>query len=432
MTGDTRCSAFAPGVAAPGGGPNLPAIANLRHDWSTIAGAVRHSAVLLVWLLLVPALAPAQPLFSPTQDPLAGARVFDAKGCVKCHAINGVGGTVGPDLGRLPRPRSFYELAAALWNHAPKMAIRMRQLGIARPQLDAREAGDLAGYLFALNYFDPKGNVAVGRHLFTEKRCIACHSVGGAGGTIGPHLDGMTPVASPIFLATAMWNHGPRMAEVMEREKITRPTFKGSELVDLIAYINSISPRMGGGPVYVLPGRADEGGRLFVEKRCVECHSLGGASDPSTPSLAERARQWSLTEFAAAMWNKAPAMQQAMQSRLGGAVPELRPQEMADIVAFLYAARYFKQAGDPRRGTIVAANKGCLNCHGLYGERGKVASDLTTATVIDTPAGVLSSLWNHTFIAHPRAERDRTPWPVFRGEDMADLVAYLRSLKRAK
>jgi len=65
------------------------------------------------------------------------------------------------------------------------------------------------------------------------------------------------------------------------------------------------------------------------------------------------------------------------------------------------------------------------------GERGKVASDLTTATVIDTPAGVLSALWSHSFIADPRVERDRTPWPVFRGEDVADLVAYLRSLRRA-
>jgi hypothetical protein len=79
---------------------------------------------------------------------------------------------------------------------------------------------------------------------------------------------------------------------------------------------------------------------------------------------------------------------------------------------------------------ILATNKGCLNCHGLYGERGKAAGDLTAATAIDTPAGVLSALWNHTFISDPRIERDRTPWPSFRGEEMADLVAYLRSLKR--
>jgi hypothetical protein len=105
---------------------------------------------------------------------------------------------------------------------------------------------------------------------------------------------------------------------------------------------------------------------------------------------------------------------------------------MADIVAFLYAARYFKEAGDPHNGAIVATNKGCLNCHGLYGERGKVASDLSAAPGLDTPAGVLSALWNHSFIADPRTERDRTPWPTFSGKDMADLVAYLRAFKRAK
>ena len=35
----------------------------------------------------------AQSPVSVAQNPLAGSRVFGAKGCVKCHAVNGVGGT---------------------------------------------------------------------------------------------------------------------------------------------------------------------------------------------------------------------------------------------------------------------------------------------------------------------------------------------------
>jgi mono/diheme cytochrome c family protein len=170
------------------------------------------------------------------------------------------------------------------------MAARMRGLGIVRPHLDPAEAGDLAGYLFTLSYFDRRADVAAGRRLFTEKRCVACHRLGGAGGTVGPALDGLIPIASPISVAAAMWNHGPRMAELMVREKIARPTFRPSELGDLIAYINSTSPRATRSQVYALPGRADEGGRLFVQKQCVDCHSVGGVGIPrsrASPSALE-------------------------------------------------------------------------------------------------------------------------------------------------
>jgi hypothetical protein len=109
---------------------------------------------------------------------------------------------------------------------------------------------------------------------------------------------------------------------------------------------------------------------------------------------------------------------------------QLKPEEMADIVAFLYAVRYFAEAGDPRSGVILATNKGCLGCHGLFGEQGKPASDLSRSEAIATAPGSLSALWNHSFIADPRPADKRAPWPTFSGKEMADLMAYLRSLKR--
>jgi mono/diheme cytochrome c family protein len=392
---------------------------------------VKPAFVALLLIVAWPAALRAQPLFSPLQDPIAGERLFNAKGCVRCHAVNGAGGTIGPDLGRTTRPRTFFDLSAALWNHAPKMAARMRQLGIARPPLTAGEAGDIAAYLYTLNYFDRPGRPEAGKRLFTEKGCVRCHSIGGAGGSVGPHLGEMKMYGSPIALAASMWNHGPQMTAEMEARNISRPTFKGSELLDLIAYINAASPKPARGQLYVLPGRAIDGRRVFIEKRCVLCHQPRDRGEDGPPDLAEREAQRSLVEFAAAMWNKAPLMMQAMQSRLDS-IPRMRPDEFADIVAYLYAQRYFKQAGDPRLGVILAVNKGCLECHALYGERGKVASDLTTVPGLDTPAGVLAGLWKHSLIDDPRPLRDRRPWPTFRGEEMADLVAYLRSLKRTQ
>ncbi len=392
----------------------------------------RSSAIVASMIVLVSVgAASAQQLFSPSQDPVAGSRVFGTKGCTKCHAVNGLGAKVGPDLGRIERPHTFYDLAAALWNHAPKMADRMRQLHIARPELDAREAGDLVAFLFTLNYFDPPGNADVGRRLFSDKQCIRCHQVGGTGGVIGPNLDEVKEYDSPIYLATEMWKHASKMSETMKAQGIPRPTFKDSELVDVLAYINSASKGQHAGPLVVLPGRPDEGRRLFAEKRCIQCHSAAGQGGKVGPDLAERGVHKSLTQFAAAMWNKAPVMMDAMKSR-GIEVPQVSPEEMADIVAYLYSVRYFAQGGDAKNGAKIATYKGCLGCHGLYGERGKTAVDLAKSRRTESPAAIMSALWNHSFVTTPSTDRARAGFAELTGGEMSDLMTFLQSLKGAK
>lgn len=369
-----------------------------------------------------------QPSFSPGQDPLAGSRVFGSKGCVKCHSISGVGGKVGPDLGRIARPRSFYDLATAMWNHLPRMTERMRQLGITRPSLDAREAADLIAFLYTVNYFDAPGHPGPGQRLFTGKRCIVCHQVDGKGGVVGPNLSFLKLVGSPIYVATAMWNHGPQMMEAMKVRGIRRPAFTGQELRDLLVYLTPAGAALQEGPVYVLPGRADSGQRLFTEKRCLECHSVGGVGSKIGPDLVGRGARRSPIEFAAAMWNKAPAMVEAMRTH-GISIPQLRPDEMADIVAYLYSVRYFAEPGDVRNGWTLATSKGCLHCHAGGGERGKPASDLTRAQGLESPAAVLAALWNHAVVTPPTPAGQKSPWPEFRPEEMADLVALLQSLR---
>jgi hypothetical protein len=168
--------------------------------------------------------------------------------------------------------------------------------------------------------------------------------------------------------------------------------------------------------------------RLLIDKRCLECHSASGKGEGAM-NLADREAHKSVTEFAAAMWNALPKMTAEMRAR-GVTFRPLKPDEMADIVAALYAARYFAQAGDPRRGVVLATYKGCLGCHALYGESGKPASDLARSEAIATQPGALSALWNHAFIADPRPQDTQAPWPSVTGAEMADLMAYLRSLKR--
>jgi mono/diheme cytochrome c family protein len=368
----------------------------------------------------------SQALFGPAQDPLAGSRVFGDKGCVKCHAVNGFGGKVGPDLGRVARPRSIYDLSAAMWNHLPRMADRMRQLGIPRPRLDPQEAADLLAFLYTLDYFDPPGNVQAGHRLFVAKKCVVCHQVGGVGGVVGPNLDFLKQFGSPILIAAEMWNHGPAMAAAMRERKIERATFTGSELRDLIAYLKAASPEQTGEPLYVLPGSARVGQRLFVEKRCSQCHSAGGQGGKLAPDLAERGSHRSLTEFAAAMWNKAPAMMEVMAARRIEP-PHLQASEMADLVAYLYSVRYFAEPGDPKRGRDVAVAKGCLGCHSVRGQGGKTAADFSSVKGLDSAATVIAGLWNHSFGVDSRAP-GKSAWSELTAGEMADIVAFLRGL----
>ncbi len=391
------------------------------------ATRARAGLITAAFLLMSAQAAGAQAGGDLTQNPLAGAQVFGAKGCVKCHSVNGLGGTVGPDLGRIARRRSFHELAATMWNHLPEMGARMLEYEIERPQMSPREAADLIAFLFTLDYFDPPGDVEVGRHLFTEKKCVVCHQVGVYGGVIGPSLDHLSQFGSPILVAAAMWNHGPAMSDLMRARGIERPTFGGTELNDLIAYLESVSAAPLDGPLYVLPGSAEEGRVVFIERQCRECHAVRGVGGRVGPELAARGDTRGLTEFAAAMWNKAPGMTEAMRVR-GIEIPQLGGGEMADLVAYLYSVQYFADRGDPDVGHRALAAKGCLRCHSLNGAGGDDASDLAQTVGLDSPAAVMASLWNHSILMETGGAGPQADWVRLDPEEMADIMAFLEAM----
>src|SRR5574341_2541082 len=87
------------------------------------------------------------------EDPLAGAKIFEQKGCIKCHALGGEGGQIGPDLGKIYLKGSLYAIAGILWNHAPIMRERMRELRIQSPEFTPQEMSSLIAFLSAYQYY---------------------------------------------------------------------------------------------------------------------------------------------------------------------------------------------------------------------------------------------------------------------------------------
>ncbi len=173
-------------------------------------------------------------------NPEAGRRVYAEKGCGRCHAINGVGPSIGPDLGRNPKQQeTITQMAGILWNHAPTMQRVAEEQGIRWVPFRDSEMRDLIAYLTFLHILDQPGDPQRGRTLFYEKHCNTCHALGGRGGRIGPDLTRGQSYGSPILWAQVMWQHAAEMETKMKEMGLPWPKFQGNEMVDLIAFIQS-------------------------------------------------------------------------------------------------------------------------------------------------------------------------------------------------
>ena len=376
--------------------------------------------------------APQQPPrpFAPEWALISGWDVYAKKGCGQCHGVrSGSEGRAAPDLARIQSGTGFYELGAAMWNHLPLMGAKMREMGIERPTLTPLELSNVLAFVFTAQYNDEQGNATTGERVFTTKRCVQCHSVGDKGGSVGPPLDALKRMNSPVLVAARMWSHGPRMTEAMRAQGIERPTFKGNELVDVIAYITAAARDLGGESAQVVPGTPERGEKLFRDKQCVACHTIGGKGGKVGPELG-RAHHVSLTQFAGLMWNHGPAMWARMKER-GIQPPELTGQEMADIVAYLYTSHYFDPAaGSSARGQQVVKTKGCVACHSVRGQGGKVAADFATSNVVGSPAALVAAMWNHSRMMEDQAAKQGLKLPRLTGQELADLTAYVSSLTK--
>jgi mono/diheme cytochrome c family protein len=359
---------------------------------------------------------PANP-FAATWANLAGATVFRQKGCDVCHAIRGFGPTAGPELARIDR-KSFFDVGAAMSNH-------LRGVNIKRVPLTPDEVAALISFIFTLQYYDEPGDPQRGERLFTSKACVQCHEVAGQGGRSGPSLDFLKRANSPVLIAAALWNHGPEMAEVLKAKGIARPTFGRKDLSDIIAYIQTAA-REGGEPRGITPGTPEQGAKLFAEKRCATCHAIGDKGGRVGPTLG-RQHHVSLTQFASLMWDHAPAMWGRMKER-GIQIPRISGQEMADIVAFLYASHYFDEPGNLARGRQLVQSRDCLNCHPVSGRGPKDGPDFAGSKASATAAGLVAAMWNHT--RYIEAQKTEVPWPILTGQELADIGAYLASLSR--
>lgn len=266
-------------------------------------------------------------------DPGAGQRVFDEKGCTRCHSAGGKGGQTAPDLSKVAAGLDTNAWTRAMLNHAGSMIVPITSTGGQWPQFTGHEMDDLIAYVSlsapakATNAPETPGTAERGWAVFQSK-CLQCHSVSGQGGGSGPELgpERDFPLTTGQF-ASVLWNHAPAMFRQARDNRIAPPVLQGDEMADLRAFLASLR--------YFEPAGSPLVGQLvFSERGCAACHGQMAEGTKTAPGLRSGKEAFTTISFAAALWRHGPRMiEQAEESGLPW--PTLKATDIGNLVSFL-------------------------------------------------------------------------------------------------
>jgi len=127
-----------------------------------------------------------------------------------------------------------------MWNHSPDMSKLMSERGVARQPIGAQELADILAYVLTLRNHDQQGDIARGEQVFIQKGCASCHERKEVAHAVGPVVETLKRDATPVDMATALWNHGEPMLQRMSEAGMTWPVLAEGEMVDLLAFLRSL------------------------------------------------------------------------------------------------------------------------------------------------------------------------------------------------
>jgi mono/diheme cytochrome c family protein len=359
------------------------------------------AGALVAWGSLAASLVPG--------DARRGEQLFQSERCVQCHSIKGKGGTIAPDLTRrIDRNFTPSLMASLMWNHAPRMWAEMKKQGVTSAPLSAGGAADLFAFFVSARYFEAPGDAARGKQAFAAKRCAECHGVTTSPVAAAPPVAKWTSLADPLVLAQQMWNHGAKMHDEFTKKKLHWQAITAQELTDMLVYLQNLPETRGLAANLSFPP-SDAGEKLFESKGCAGCHT-------GKLALETRLHNQTLTEIAVDMWNHQPKMKNPP--------PNLAPEEMRQIISYIWAKQYFTGSGNAERGKKVYTEKSCATCH----ESG-AAPKLARGKDGHSQITIVSALWGHGPRMLELMTEKKLAWPQFTAPQMSDLIAYLNTLK---
>ena len=262
------------------------------------------------------------------------------------------------------------------------------------------------------------GSVSRGEQVIRQKGCLDCHGLKGAGGKRAPDFASLSDDAdTPAALATAIWNHSPRMWAEYQSANRPLPTLTQNDVSDLFSYFFAT--------LYFEPhGSAARGRSVFIEKNCSTCHSEVLNAQALNPFLNRWTQLRDPTSWAERFWNHVNEMDSATNLR-GVNWPELSGRDIADLMTFLSSLPGAPtegpafSIGEPLTGKGIF-ERSCESCHTL-GPADKSKIDLLKRSRKTSIADYVAAMWNHA----PNMRRRGGSVPKLAIGEMQDVVAYL-------
>lgn len=174
-------------------------------------------------------------------------QVYSRYKCYVCHQFNGYGGDLAPDLsyeGSRAQRNWLVEFLKNPQTLRPMLVLRMPQFNMTD-----HDANVLADYL-EMVLQDPDVNVgaldrsaftqqmaALGKQLYEVKfQCQSCHTIGSAGGYVGPNLNNVGNWMNPEWIEAWLRNPQALVPATIEPRRV----FTDEEITALTAYLMTL------------------------------------------------------------------------------------------------------------------------------------------------------------------------------------------------
>jgi cytochrome c2 len=386
-----------------------------------------------------------------------GRALFGELRCVSCHAVNGRGGTMGPELTRIgDKVRREWLFSYLKDPHRAQPDTPMLQYRLTDDQLR-----DLSSFLFeeyssAGNAPEPQPvteqdarELAAGRAVFERRGCVSCHQLAGIKdtGRIGPSLAGIAdrdpdelPYGSNVVRHTT---DNYIFLKVLLPDTLGQPSlmptfgFTPADAATIALALASIRKSdlpasyvvRRPAPTPYRPG--GEFGELVDRYRCLSCHSVGGYGGELSTVPLDRIGSQLQRDYVAKYLLNPGAVRVSVEARMP--VFHMTAGEaktIADYFANVFVddrvERYDAHftAVDVRRGQELYGQLGCRGCHQLGTKGGYVGPELSGTGTRLKPG------WIAAWLSQPQAYKPDTLQPDYRlsAADARALTAYLSSL----